>query len=120
MTAANYVDYHKHLEEQLARLGRDLPGPLSGFARLHRKAVEDGALSGKVKELMALAVSIAVHCEACIAYHVHDALAVGATRQELLETIGIDVMMGGGPALMYAAHAQDAIDQFQAQSASSL
>lgn len=118
MTATNYVDYHKHLEEQLGQLGRDLPGPLSGFARLHRKAVEDGALSGKVKELMALAVSVAAHCEACIAYHVHDAVAVGAMRQELLETIGVAVMMRGGPALMHAAHAQDAIEQFLPQPAS--
>ena len=114
----NYVDYHKHLEERLAQLGRDLPGPMSGFARLHKKSVEEGALSARVKELMALAVSIAVRCEGCIAYHVHDAVAAGATRQELLETIGVAVMMGGGPALMYSAHAQDAIDQFMPQSAS--
>lgn len=109
----NYVGYHKHLEERLEQLGRELPGPLSGFARLHRKAIEDGALSGKVKELMALAIGIAVHCEGCIAYHVHDAVAAGATRQELMETIGVAVMMGGGPGLMYAAQAQDAIEQFQ-------
>ena len=30
----NYVEYHQHLEEGLARLGQDLPGPMSGFARL--------------------------------------------------------------------------------------
>ncbi len=113
----DYVDYHKHLEEHLAQLGHELPGPMTGFARLHKKAVEDGALTARIKELMALAVSIAVHCEGCIAYHVHDALAAGATRQELLETIGVAVMMGGGPALMYAAHALDAIEQFMTPSA---
>ena len=114
----NYVDYHKHLEERLAQLGRDLPGPMSGFTRLHKKSVEEGALSARVKELMALAVSIAVRCEGCIAYHVHDAIAAGATRQEILETLGVAMMMGGGPALMYAAHAQDAIEQFLPQPAS--
>ena len=108
----NYVDYHKHLEERLAQLGHELPGPMTGFARLHKKAVEDGALNARTKELMALAVGIAVGCEGCIAYHVHDAVAAGATRQELLETIGVSVMMGGGPALMYAAHALDAVEQF--------
>jgi len=113
----NYVNYYKHLEERLAQLGRDLPGPMSGFARLHKKSVEEGALTARVKELMALAISIAVRCEGCIAYHVHDAVAGGATRQELLETIGVAVMMGGGPALMYAAQAQDAIEQFMPQPA---
>jgi len=89
-----------------------LPGPMTGFARLHRKAVEEGALSGKVKEMMALAVSVAVGCEGCIAYHVHDAVAAGATRQELLETVGVAILMGGGPGSIYAAYALDAIEQF--------
>jgi AhpD family alkylhydroperoxidase len=108
----NYVDYHRHLEERLAQLGRELPGPMTGFARLHKKAVEDGALSGKVKEMMALAISIAVGCEGCIAYHVHDAVKAGATRPELLETIGVGLLMGGGPGSIYAAHALDAVEQF--------
>ncbi|MCL4263481.1 MAG: carboxymuconolactone decarboxylase family protein [Anaerolineae bacterium] len=85
---------------------------MAGFARLHRKAVEDGALSGKVKELMALAISIVVHCDGCIAYHTHDAVKAGATRVELLETIGVAVLMAGGPGSIYAAHALDAIEQF--------
>jgi len=110
----DYVGYEKHLEERLTQLGRELPGPMTGFARLHKKAVEDGALSAKTKELMALAVSIAARCEGCIAYHVRDAVKAGATRQELLETIGVAIMMGGGPASMYAAHALDAIEQFMA------
>ena len=54
----NYVDYHRHLEEDLTQLGRELPGPMTGFARLHKKAVQEGALSAKVKELMALAIGI--------------------------------------------------------------
>lgn len=108
----NYPEYQKHLEERLTQLGQELPGPMSGFARLHRKAVEGGSLSAKTKELMALAISIATHCEGCIAYHTHDAVAAGATRQELLETIGVAILMGGGPASMYAVHAMDAIEQF--------
>lgn len=108
----NYVTYRQHLEERLTQLGRELTGPMSGFARLRKKAVEAGALDAKVKDLMALAVGIAVGCDGCIAYHVYDAVAAGATRQELLETIGVALMMGGGPASVYAAHALDAIEQF--------
>ena len=108
----NYVEMHKTLEERLAQLGSEIPGPISGFARLHKKAVEEGALGSKVKEMMALAIGIAVGCEGCIAYHVHDAVAAGATRQELLETIGVAILMSGGPGSIYAAHALDAIEQF--------
>ena len=108
----DYVEMHKSLEESLAQLGSEIPGPMTGFARLHKKAVEEGALSSKIKELMALAIGIAVGCEGCIAYHVHDALAAGATRQELLETIGVGILMGGGPGSIYGAHALDAMEQF--------
>jgi AhpD family alkylhydroperoxidase len=112
----DYIELRRHLEERLTQFGREMPGPMGGFARLHKKAVEDGVLSAKVKELMALAISIAVGCEGCLAYHTHDAIKVGATRAELLETIGVGVMMAGGPGTIYAAHALDAVDQFLAES----
>jgi len=108
----NYVELHQSLEGRLAQLGAEIPGPMTGFARLHKKAVEDGALSRKVKEMMALAISIVVGCEGCIAYHVHDAVEAGATRSELVEAVGVGLMMGGGPGSIYAAHALEAIEQF--------
>ena len=93
----DYVELHKYLDERLAELGKEIPMQMGGFARLHKKAVADGALNRKVKEMMALAVSISTGCEGCIAYHTHDAVHAGATRDELLETIGVGVMMAGGP-----------------------
>ena len=108
----NYIEAHKHLEERLIQFGKEMPGPMTGFARLHKKAMEDGMLSCKVKEMMALAISIVVGCEGCIAYHVHDAVEAGATRPELLEAVGVGLLMGGGPGSIYSAHALDAIEQF--------
>jgi AhpD family alkylhydroperoxidase len=110
----DYIELHQHLEERLTQLGREVPGPMTGFARLHKKAVEGGALSAKVKEMMALAISIAVGCEGCIAYHTHDAIKAGATRPELLEAIGVGLLMGGGPGSIYAVHALDVVEQFLA------
>ena len=108
----NYVEMPKYLDERLVQLGSEIPMQMGGFARLHKKAVADGALSRKVKELMALAISISIGCEGCIAYHTHDAVQVSATRDELLETIGVGVMMAGGPGSIYGVHALDAIEQF--------
>ena len=52
---------------------------------------------------MALAISIAVHCEGCVAYHTRAAMKAGANRQELSETVALAVYMGGGPAAVYGA-----------------
>jgi AhpD family alkylhydroperoxidase len=114
----SYPQRHAELQSLFAKLGKELPGPISDFARLHRNSTTQGALASKTKELMALAISIAVRCEDCIAYHVHDALHAGATHQEILETIGVAVMMGGGPASMYGCRAYQALQQFEATSSS--
>ena len=108
----NYIELHDHLKKQITNLGNELPGPMSGFARLHSKAVEDGVIKGKTKELIALAISVAIRCEGCIAYHVHDAIQAGATRLEMTEAIGVAIMMGGAPAAVYATYAMDAVEQF--------
>jgi AhpD family alkylhydroperoxidase len=62
---------------------------------------------------MALGIAVAIRCDNCIAYHVHDALKVGATRAEIVETLGVAMMMGGGPATMYACEAFEALEQFE-------
>ena len=108
----NYVETNAQLRIRLAELSDELTGTFASFARLNRLAMESDALPAKTKELMALAISIALRCDGCIAYHVHDAIRAGASRQEMLETLGVAVMMGGGPATVYAAQAMDAIDQF--------
>lgn len=113
----NYPERHAELQQLLAQLAKLMPGPMSGFLHLHQKSQTDGALSCKTKELMALGISIAVHCDGCIAYHVHDALKAGASRDEILETIGVALMMGGGPALIYGGDALQALDQFSSRAA---
>jgi len=112
MIGGNHPEHLEKLKVLLNKLSTELPGPISGFSKLHREALTEGALSTKVKELMALAISITAMCEGCISYHVHDALRAGATRQEVLETIGVAVLMGGGPSLINGLDALDALDQF--------
>jgi len=114
MPEKQFPEYYKHLRGLLTKLGKDLPGPMGTFAQLHKQAVSEGALTAKVKELIALAIAIAARCDGCIAFHTHDALKAGASRQEIAEAIGVAVLMGGGPAVMYGAEALAAFEQFQA------
>jgi len=108
-----YPEYFKHLNELLMGLGKEIPGTMGGFNQLHRKAMTEGALSARTKELIALAIAITVRCDGCIAYHVHDAVHAGATRGEIVEAIGVAVLMGGGPSAIYGAEALEALEQFE-------
>ncbi|KAA3644270.1 MAG: carboxymuconolactone decarboxylase family protein [Chloroflexi bacterium] len=88
---------------------------MGAFGRLHQNAVADSVLSAKVKELIALGIAITVRCDGCIAFHVHDSLKAGADHQEIMETIGVAVLMGGGPSVMYGCEALEALEQFEAE-----
>ena len=81
---------------------------------LHRAAVANGALSRAHKELIALGIGIASRCGGCITLHVQAAIAAGATSDEVLDAIGVAVLMGGGPASTYAIEALDALEHFSA------
>ncbi len=111
--AATYPAMRQHLARLRRELGRELPGPMGAFDTLYTQAMTDGVLNRKTKELMALAIAIAIHCEGCIAFHVHDALRAGAGRKEIEEAAGVAVMMGGGPASICAAQAFEALAQFE-------
>jgi AhpD family alkylhydroperoxidase len=77
-------------------------------------ALCDGALSEKTKELIALALGVAAHCDGCLGFHVKALARLGATRAEVEEALGVAIYMGGGPALMYAADALAAYEEFAA------
>ena len=72
------------------------------FTELEKKAFEDGALSRKHKELMALSISIVTKCEPCIEWHVQQAYLAGASEKEIFETIDVAIEMGEGPAAAYS------------------
>ena len=107
----SYADVYSQLEGMMAQLAAEAPGVMEGFGKLHQASTEDGALDKKTKELIALAIGITVRCDGCIAYHVHDAVGAGASRREAIETIGVAVMMGGGPSVVYGCEALQAVDE---------
>lgn len=102
----------KELDPLVGALRGGAPDVMKGFSAMAQAALKADALDTKTKELIALAISVAVRCDACITYHSRAALKHGATRQEVLETMGMAVYMGAGPSVMYAAQALEAYDQY--------
>jgi AhpD family alkylhydroperoxidase len=71
------------------------PESMKAFGALATAATAPKALDTKTKELMALAIGIAVHCDGCGAFHTKMAHQHGATREEVAETVALAVYMGG-------------------------
>jgi AhpD family alkylhydroperoxidase len=111
-TPSGYRDLAHSVSAQLASLRTSTPDVIKSFGELGRAATTSGTLDRKTKELIALALSVAARCDPCIAFHTQTLVKLGATRQEIDETLGVTTYMGGGPSLMYAASAIAAFDEF--------
>ena len=114
MENETYPEKYHRLQFLAGKLSSEIPNSIKGFSQLHQQSLKDGVLTRKIKELIALSISITTPCAGCIAYHVHDALRAGASREEILETIGVAIMMAGGPGLIYGCEAFEALTEFEA------
>ncbi len=120
MTANDWPGLAQYLGGELRQLRGGASNVMKGFSAIAQAALEPGALDVKTKELIALAISVATRCDDCIAFHAKAAVDRGATREEVLETLGMAIYMGAGPSVMYASHAFGAFDQFAEAKAKSV
>jgi len=110
----DWPDTTKVLSSHLRNLRYGAPDVMKAFSQIAQAALAPKALDAKTKELIALGIGVAAHCDDCIAFHVKAALDRGATQEEISETLGMAIYMGAGPAAMYASHAFEALRQFDA------
>jgi AhpD family alkylhydroperoxidase len=107
-----YRDLTQSISAGLSTLRTSTPEVMKSFNDLGKSATASGVLDAKTKELIALALSVAARCDPCIGFHAKALVKLGATRQEVDETLGVTTYMGGGPSLMYAANAIAAFAEF--------
>ncbi len=110
----NWSETIAALNAQLKSLRTSSAEVTRTFSECAKATLKSGALNTKTKELMALAISIAVRCDDCIAFHAKAAVQQGATREEIQETLQLAIYMGAGPSVMYASHALSAFEEFAA------
>jgi AhpD family alkylhydroperoxidase len=107
----SYAEITAEINRGIVKLRRGAPDAMAGFSAMARGALKAGVLSELQKELIALAIGVAGHCDGCIGFHVKSLVRLGARREEVMEALGVAVYMGGGPSLMSAAEAVQAYDE---------
>jgi AhpD family alkylhydroperoxidase len=107
----SFPDLLAGLNRQIADLRANAPKTMQAFSGLARAALEPGTLDTRTKELLAIAIAIATRCDGCIGFHVKAAVAAGATREEIVETIGLAIYMGAGPSMIYGAETLRALQE---------
>ncbi len=81
------------------------------FLQMEAATFSGGAPSKKVKELIAVGISVKSDCESCMQWHIDQAAAAGATMREVLEAVEVGIEMGGGPATVSARFALEVMER---------
>jgi AhpD family alkylhydroperoxidase len=92
---------------KLAEVRGDL---LGAFAQFNQKVFEEGALSEKMKELIAVGCAHITHCPYCIDSHTRKAKEAGATPEEIAEAIMVGVALSAGASMAHSCIAMKAIE----------
>ena len=90
----NQVDCYTETGKYRDRFDRALPA-MAAYSAFRKQVYQDGALGSKVKRLIALACGLQAGCTRCIQGQTKDALGAGATKEEILESVSVAVVMGG-------------------------
>jgi AhpD family alkylhydroperoxidase len=91
------------MQEMLAALEEQMPDVTRALGQLRSEVIKEGALDTKTKELILVAIAVALRCEYCLWNHVPMAAKLGASREEILEATGAAILMSGGPGAAYGS-----------------
>ncbi|ARJ38492.1 carboxymuconolactone decarboxylase family protein [Sporosarcina sp. P21c] len=98
----------------MGAMSEQLPKLMKSFHKFTEVSFEEGEISQKYKQLIALAVSVYAHSEYCIIYHTKASMDAGSTVSEVLEAVGVAAALGGGSALSQAVTlVMQTIDEIQ-------
>jgi AhpD family alkylhydroperoxidase len=100
--------YHKELGSTIAKIAGISPDLVKGYRTLSGAGAKTGKLDEKTRQLIALAVAVTVRCDGCIVVHTDAAIKAGATKEEIVEALGVAVAPNAGAALVYSARVMDA------------
>ena len=84
--------YRTRMNEKLLGADNKL---IKRIFNLDTNAYSSGALDVKTKELLGLVASAVLRCDDCVKYHLESAHKVGASKEEVMETLGIATLVGG-------------------------
>lgn len=101
----NSADYAKRREAQNKLVLSQADLSMKRFFALDHDVYGEGALSKKMKELMGLVASMVLRCNDCISHHLNESVEHGATEKEIVEALGIALIVGGSITIPHLRHA---------------
>lgn len=83
----------------VGHLQENMPTMVEAYHKFTGECFSPGVLEAKQKQLIALGISLFANNEVCTLYHVQEALSLGASEQEIVETTAVAAAVGCGHTL---------------------
>ena len=103
--------YHEENIKKLEKLQQLKPDLFQAFRDFNGKVFADGALSLRVKELIAVAAGHMTQCPYCIASHTKKAKQASASDAEIAEAIFVAMALRAGGSFAHSTIAIDALEE---------
>lgn len=91
----NQLELNEERMRLLEKFKQNLPDVMDAEYKFLDLVYQDGALSLKIKRLLSLAIALRAGCTNCIISQTKRAIDAGATKEEVLETLAVEVAMSG-------------------------
>lgn len=82
---------------------------------LDTNAYMEGVLPKKTKELLGLGNSLVLRCDDCVRYHLEECYKLGITKEEVVEGMGISLLIGGTIVIPHLRRAFEYWEALEAQ-----
>lgn len=104
----DWNEYLNELKTTIGEIGHISPDITRGYATISSAGSKTAKLDPKTRELIAIAVAISLRGDGCITVHTSEAIKHGATKEEIVEALGVAITVNAGAALVYSARVLDA------------
>lgn len=100
--------YTDQIREAVREMSAANPDMVKAYAGFHHANAKSAHLDARTRELIGLAVAVTLRCDGCINAHTDAALKAGVTKEEMIDAIGVAIMVNAGAAMVYSARTVDA------------
>jgi AhpD family alkylhydroperoxidase len=108
MHMMDWNTYRSQVVATVGELGKLSPDTVRSYATLGAAGAKTNHLDAKTRELISLAVAVALRCDGCITVHAEAARKLGVRKEEIAEALGVAVAIGAGAAVVYSTRTLDA------------
>ena len=106
----DWNEYKGQINATIKEMSTVNPDVVKAYIVLSQANAKSKHLDAKTRELIALAVAVSLRCDGCINAHSEAAIKAGATKEEIMESLGVAITVNAGATLIYSARTIDAFN----------